>query len=55
MTNLVLADHQPRRDHDCLVEPADDRQPLVRVRWPLRPTTARRHSCRPGTAQADGK
>jgi len=32
MTNLVLADHQPRRDHDCLVEPADDRQPLVRVR-----------------------
>ena len=40
MTNLVLADHQPRRDHDCLVEPADDRQPLVRVHWPLRPTAA---------------
>jgi len=37
MTNLVLADHQPRRDHDCLVEPPDDRQQLVRVRWPLRP------------------
>jgi len=43
MTNLVLATGQIT-NHDeitiALVEPADGTPALVRVHWPLRPTTA---------------
>jgi len=43
MTNLVLASGQIT-NHDeitiALVEPADGTPALVRVHWPLRPTTA---------------
>ena len=43
MTNLVLASGQIT-NHDeitiALVEPPDGTPPLVRVHWPLRPTTA---------------
>ena len=43
MTNLVLATGQIT-NHDeitiALVEPADGTPVLVRVHWPLRPTTA---------------